>query len=196
MVNLVDHVNVWRTPRAGGDGGIPPEVRAGRIPDEAGIDKAIYRHKLARLASDPGLAVRIVGVNALCLLYPIVQAGAHALNPSLLFAYAGLGLLLLAWRRWRLPAAEDPRVVPVLLMGVYVGVSLVWQAQPGYRTPVEPLILLAGLLGWDIWIRAGRSLPRCGAAVAVYALAWGARLLWMSSWKTAVVAWLRGVCVR
>lgn len=175
MDNTVPGLSPW------GPLGIPEDFQKGRIGDEAGIDREIYRLKLKRLAGDPGLGARILATNALLFAYPI-QTDTGRLNPVMLLA--GGGLLVFLFVGWRPPPLGDPLWIPLGMGACYVLVSLCWQGKPIYRTPVEPLLLMGGLVGWS------RVRPAVFAAscVASGILAW----LWTPEVRVAAVALVRG----
>lgn len=143
--------------------GIAPA--AGFVLREAAADRELYRAKLAAIAREPLLAVRIVGFNLLQFLYPLEgvyprSPGEPArLHPALLFAWAGIAMAI---RRWRLPPAA------VAMLAAWLGVCLLWQALGTYRLPVEPILIAWGLAGW-----ARSGLRRSGVTYAAcWAVSW------------------------
>jgi hypothetical protein len=189
MVNPVDDLNPWRDSRAGVNRGIPEAVTNGEVAGEGAIDRAIYRHKIDYLLEHPSLALRIGVVNGVLLFYPI-QGDTGQLNPALLFCYVGIVLGILSAGSL-MPASSSPRMVVVMLGGCYLLASLVYQGQPGYRTPVEPLVIFTGLLGWREWGWSG-GIWRRGAAALAYAGSWGASFLWTPDVRERVVEGVKG----
>jgi hypothetical protein len=179
-----------------------PEVHEGILPqsalDEAKAQHALYRRKLAVLAREPSLALRIPAANLLAFLYPIegaydpYEAGdAARLNPSLCFAY--LGILLGMGAARRLPWRGDSRWPAAAALACYGVVSMLYSGAALFRPPVEALFMGWGCWGWARWTRGGSEVRRAGACAAAWALCWGARRLWTEEARRPLMAWACGL---
>lgn len=185
MTPNLDHTTPWDDPQDRWGLRIPSGLRerwAGL--DEAAFDRAVYRHKMGRLAGEPLLALRAAALNLAALVYPVHQSGAHALSPALLAAYAGI--VLLVWRRrGRLPGVSSPWRAPFLMLAAWAGVHAVYTGQPCYRAPLEPVLLAAGAWGWETWVREGARGRRLALVAAVLLAAVAARVLWTPAHRGA-----------
>ena len=162
--------------------------------DEGASDRECYRRKLAVVAKEPMLALRICAVNLLEFIYPLM--GPHFprdpdepvhFHPTLIFAYAGMLMALLAGG-FRLPRADSALWIPAGMVAAYLAVCMLWIGMALYRAPVEPLILGMGIWGWARW--SGGRAGRVRITALAYALAWGASFALTTELRRPVIGWL------